>query len=152
MADQTKRKDIEIVPLIIRISLGIVFIYHGYGKVFDGGHEGIAQLMVLKEAPFPQLLGWMAALTEFGGGILILIGLLSRLWALGLAIVMVVAIITVHGPKGFDIRASGYEYCLTLLLMNLAIFLGGPGVFSLDHLLFGRPGKKKDRSELHLKL
>jgi putative oxidoreductase len=149
MADQSGHKAMSIIPLIIRISLAVVFIYHGYGKVFEGGHKGIAELMASKQAPLPELLGWMAGLTEFGGGILILLGLLSRFWALGLAIVMVVAIITVHGPNGFDIRKNGYEYCLTLLLMNLAIFLGGPGRYSLDQIFFGRPRKKKGRADLH---
>ncbi len=152
MAEVPSNKNVNIVPLIIRVGLAVVFIYHGYGKVFAGGHEGIAQLMASKGAPFPEVLGWMAGLTEFFGGILVLIGLLSRFWALGLGFVMVVAIQTVHGPNGFDIRNSGYEYCFTLLVMSLSIFLGGPGVFSVDKLLFGRGRRKRGRPELRLKL
>lgn len=152
MAEEKSYRNLDIVPLIIRIGLGVVFIYHGYGKVFSGGHEGIAQLMAAKGAPFPPLLGWLAGLTEFFGGMLVLVGLLSRFWALGLGFVMVVAILTVHGPNGFDIRQSGYEYCFTLLLMSLSIFLGGPGAFSVDKLLFGRTRRRSGRPELRLKL
>ncbi|MBN1844361.1 MAG: DoxX family protein [Sedimentisphaerales bacterium] len=131
-------RNVDLVPLFVRITLAVIFIYHGYGKVFQGGHEGIAQLMAAKAAPLPGLLGWLAGLTELAGGLLIGIGLLSRLWALGLGAVMAVAILTVHGSNGFDIRNQGYEYCLTLLLLALAILLGGPGGFSLDTLIKSR--------------
>jgi putative oxidoreductase len=133
---------LDLVPLLVRIALAVVFIYHGYGKVFQGGHEGIAQLMSAKGAPLPEVLGWLAGLTEFFGGILIGVGLLSRVWALGLVVVMAVAIATVHGPNGFDLRQQGYEYNFTLGLCALAILIGGPGAFSLDRFLFARKFKK----------
>ena len=88
--------------------------------------------------PYPVLQAWMAALTEFGGGILILIGLLSRLAALGLLSTMTVAIIKVHwtGPNVLDpawmSMNHGWEYPGVLALLSLAILLGGPGRASLD--------------------
>ena len=132
---------LDLVPLLVRIALAVVFIYHGYGKVFQGGHEGIAQLMASKGAPLPEVLGWLAGLTEFGGGILIGVGLLSRVWALGLVVVMIVAVATVHAPNGFDLRNQGYEYNFTLGLCALAILIGGPGAFSLDRLIRSRKSK-----------
>ena len=142
-----KRKVIrvDLVPLIVRITLGIVFIYHGYGKIFAGGHEHITALMADKGAPLPWLLGWMAGLTEFGGGILILAGFLSRVWALGLVILMLVAIGTVHWANGFSIQNHGYEYCLTLLLISFSILIAGPGRYSLDHIIFSDFIHKTDR-------
>ena len=136
-------RGIDLVPLIIRISLAIVFIYHGYDKVFQGGHSNITALMASKNAPYPTLLGWLAGSTEFFGGIALLLGLLSRLAALGLACVMYVAITTVHLPNGFKItnEGGGYEFCLVLLLSALAIVLGGPGGLSLDRILFSRRKK-----------
>ena len=138
-------RGLDLVPLIIRITLAVVFIYHGYEKVFQGGHDGVSALMASKSAPYPTLLGWLAGCTEFFGGIAILIGLLSRLSALGLACVMYVAIATVHWPNGFKItnEGGGYEFCLVLLLAALAIFLGGPGGLSLDRIVFSRRKKTK---------
>ena len=136
-------RSIDLVPLIIRITLALVFIYHGYEKVFQGGHANISALMAMKTAPYPSLLGWLAGCTEFFGGIALLIGLLSRLAALALACVMYVAIATVHLPNGFKItnEGGGYEFCLVLLLSALAICLGGPGALSLDRILFSRRKK-----------
>jgi putative oxidoreductase len=131
---------LDLAPLIVRITLAVVFIYHGYGKVFGGGHAGIASMMEAQGAPFPVVLGWMAALAEFAGGILLLVGFLSRVWALGMAILMSVAIATVHWKHGFDLRgadgATGYEYCFVLWMMALSILLGGAGAISLDRKLF----------------
>jgi len=106
--------------------------------LFQGGHSHIAELMAAQGAPGPEVLGWLAGITEFFGGSMLLIGFLSRLWALGLMILMVVAIATVHAPNGFDIRNSGYEYCLTLLLGAMGLFLSGAGKVSLDYLIFPR--------------
>jgi len=139
MSEQNKIHMVDLVPLLVRITLAAVFIYHGYGKVFDGGHTGIAGMMAAKGAPFPEVLGWMAAIAEFGGGIFMLLGLLSRIWALGLVILMSVAIATVHGQHGFDLRSDtgpGFEYCFTLLMMALSILVGGAGAISLDRKLF----------------
>ncbi|KPK73262.1 MAG: hypothetical protein AMJ79_15245 [Phycisphaerae bacterium SM23_30] len=148
-------RNVDLVPLVVRIALAIVFIYHGYPKIFSGGHAQIAQLMADQGAPSPELLGWLAGGAEFFGGILILPGVLSRLWALGLVVVMAVAIATVHWANGFDLRNEGYgyEYCLTLLLAALAILLGGPGRISLDTILFAKSKKsKKHKPELIDKL
>ena len=102
---------------------------------------------------YPVLQAWMAALTEFGGGILILIGLLGRLAALGLLSTMMVAIIKVHwtGPNVLDpawmTMKGGWEYPGVLALLALAILLGGPGRSSLDALIFRRRPKPADTTE-----
>lgn len=138
----------DLGPFLIRIALGVVFIFHGYGKVFAGGHEGIATMMEAQGMPYPVVLGWAAAFTEFGGGILLIIGFLSRVWALGLAVVMGMAIYTVHGANGFSLENSGYEYCFALGMMALTVVLSGPGGISLDRALFGcRCGKTKPDEE-----
>jgi len=139
MSQQKTFQCVDLVPLLVRIGLAVVFIYHGYGKVFEGGHAGIAGMMAKQGAPFPEILGWVAALTEFGGGILLLVGFLSRVWALGLVVLMSVAIYTVHWQNGFDLRSEtgpGFEYCFVLGIMALSILLGGAGAISLDRRLF----------------
>ena len=103
--------------------------------------------------PYPVHQAWLAALTEFGGGILILIGLLSRLAALGLLSTMMVAIIKVHwtGPNVLDpawmTMKGGWEYPGVLALLALAILLGGPGRSSLDGLIFRRRPRPADAAE-----
>jgi uncharacterized membrane protein YphA (DoxX/SURF4 family) len=105
----------------------------------------------------PQYMAWMASLTEFLGGALILLGLFSRIWGLGLAIAMGFAFYLVSIPALFDPGwfalgsglgrgnvFDGYKtfntmFCqLSLLLLGLSIFLVGPGPVSLDRLLFRR--------------
>jgi putative oxidoreductase len=146
MANDRPIRNVDLVPLFIRLALAVVFIYHGYAKVFQGGHGFIAELMagkmaVPKDTFVPQLLGWLAAVTEFFGGIFLGLGLLSRIWGLGQVILMAVAIATVTGTKGFGSLKGGYEYNFVLMVMAGAILFGGPGAFSLDRLIF-RPRKK----------
>jgi putative oxidoreductase len=87
--------------------------------------------------PLPTLNAYMAATTEITGVVLLTLGLFTRLIALPLMIVMVVAIVTVHLPHGFSAGENGYEIPLYYLLF-LGIFASfGAGKLSLDHLLFG---------------
>jgi putative oxidoreductase len=71
---------------------------------------------------------------ELVGGIAMLVGFLTRLAALGLIAIMAGAIATVHWPHGFSLQTGGYEYNLTLIVMCLCLFLGGPGPLSIDRV------------------
>ncbi len=194
-------------PFLIRLVLAMVFLHHGYGKVFQNFEPNDKQQAALQElgvasgsgaqdsetkdqgdgekaasAAKPQLgvyklavllhkkresgmqwlrwpvaLAWLTACTELVGGGLLLIGLLSRVWALGLLIAMGMAAYLVHwgavGPEwyaGFNIfhenwgiTKGGPERALTLAILSLSILVAGPGPFSLDHLLFGSKRKKE---------
>ena len=90
--------------------------------------------------PLPGLMGPFIALLEFFGGIALLIGLLTRLVALGLAFDMLGAIVLVKLAAGF----SKYEFEFLLLGSSLALVLTGAGRFSIDALLAGR--REKDRA------
>ena len=81
-------------------------------------------------------MGWLVIAVEFFGGIAIVLGVLSRLAALGFAVEMVVAIAKVHWTNGFFLgpKAMGFEYPLTLCVVALVVFLTGPGRYAL----FGR--------------
>lgn len=120
--------------LIIRLALAAVFIYHGYGKITDIPgtakmfHEGLG-------IPLPMLSATLAALAEFGGGILLAVGLLTRLATIPMAFTMCVAVFHVHWGT-FSVRDGGIEFAMTLGLFLIALGLLGPGRFSLDHLLF----------------
>jgi putative oxidoreductase len=82
-------------------------------------------------------MGPFVALFEFFGGIALVIGILTRLIALGFAIDMLVAILLVLLKNGF----SHYELEFLLLVSSLALFLAGPGGFSVDALLGRRDAK-----------
>ena len=124
---------------IIRIVTGIVFAAHGGQKLFVYGFAGVTGAFTQMGVPMPGVVGPFIALLEFFGGLALIVGLLSRLAALGLAFDMVGAILLVHLKGGFFLPA-GYEFALTLLAASLAVAIGGPGALSADAAIAGRRG------------
>ena len=131
--------------LIIRIFLGVIFFAHGAQKLFGwfGGGGLRGTIAYFKQAlGVPPPLTVLAALTECLGGLAMIVGLLVRPAAVGLIIVMLVAIKTVHWKNGFFLNWSlepgkghGFEMNLALIGMALAVLVGGAGAFSIDRLL-----------------
>ena len=115
--------------LFLRIGLGIVFIAHGGQKVFGWfGGPGLAGTVgFMSHMGIPAPLAYLAAFTEFFGGLGVLLGLLTRAAALGLAVTMLVAIFTVHLPHGFFADKQGFEYPFALLMIAFALIATGPG-------------------------
>ena len=122
---------------IIRIVTGIVFAAHGGQKLFVYGFAGVTGAFTQMGVPMPGIMGPFVALLEFFGGLALIIGLLSRLAALGLAFDMIGAILIVHLKGGFFLPA-GYEFALILLASSLAVAVGGPGALSVDAAIAGR--------------
>lgn len=122
---------------IFRIVLGIVFVMHGGQKLFVFGMEGVAGGFAQMGVPMPGLTGPLTALVEFFGGLALITGLLSRMAAIGLIIVMLGAIFMVHISAGF-FAPNGYEFPLTLIAGLAAIALIGPGDYSLDAMIARR--------------
>lgn len=123
-------------PLPIRLGLGAVFVAHGAQKVlgsFNG--PGLAKFSAAP-APYafmrPAWL-WMgaAAFAELIGGILVLLGLLTRVGAFLIFCTMLVAVVQVHWPGGF-FAPKGIEYAMSLLAMSLALLISGGGMASAD--------------------
>lgn len=131
--------------LIVRVVLGVIFFAHGSQKLFGwfGGHGLKGTIGFFQSAlKIPAPLTVLAALTECFGGLAVLVGFLSRPAALGLAIVMLVAISKVHWPNGFFLNFSlqpgkghGFEFNLALIAMAAAVMVGGGGAFSVDRLI-----------------
>lgn len=125
--------------LILRAVVGLTLAGHGAQKLFgwwggsgmDGWTQMVTKLRIRPAAPW----AWIAALSEFGGGILLALGLLSPLGTFAIAGAMLVAIATVHWPNGFWNVKRGYEFNLTLLASVTALALTGPGRYSLDQAL-----------------
>jgi putative oxidoreductase len=131
--------------LIVRVVLGVIFFAHGAQKVFGWfGGPGLRGVI----GYFKQALGVPAPLTvlvafiECFGGLAMIVGLLVRPAAVGLIIVMLVAIAKVHWSSGFFINWSlepgkghGFEMNLALIGMALAVLVGGAGALSIDRWL-----------------
>jgi putative oxidoreductase len=124
--------------LLLRATLGIVFISHGYPKLAHGG-SGMQNFFVSHGLP-GYFLYVSGVLEVFGGGLLIL-GLFARPAALLLAIEMGVAIWKVNGSAGY-MAVHEYELPLMLAIASFALATIGAGLLSLDHLLFGEGGGK----------
>lgn len=122
---------------ILRIVTGIVFATHGYQKLFTFGIAGVQGAFAHMGAPMPTVTGPLVALLEFFGGLSLVVGLLTRLVALGLAIDMLGAILIVHGSAGF-FAPKGYEFVLMLLAASLTLAVSGAPAYSLDGIILGR--------------
>jgi putative oxidoreductase len=124
--------------LVLRLVLGITFILHGAQKLFGAfggpGIAGFAEALAQMGLPGPPVLwAYLAALAEFGGGLAVLLGVLTEFGAAAIAATMIVAIWKVHGPNGFFLSSNppGYEYNLMILAVCAALILAGPGWIAL---------------------
>jgi putative oxidoreductase len=132
--------------LVVRVALGIIFFAHGAQKVLGwfGGYGLKGTVGYLTSTGLALPIAYLVCFFELLGGIGLVLGLLTRLAALAIAIVMVGAIAKVHWQNGFFVNWSltpgkghGYEANLAFLAMAVACLLAGGGMFSLDRLLLG---------------
>lgn len=129
-----------ITYLLLRMVAGGNLIPHGWGKIDSAmnspeGMGGFAGFVGSLGFPLPIFFAWTAALAEFAGGILILLGLLTRPIALACIFLMTVITFGVHWERGFDNRDGGFEYPLMWLIVLMVVFVRGSGKYSLDALL-----------------
>jgi len=138
-----RTRDDDWAALPLRLAIGIVFIAHGGQKLFGwfGGYGLQATAAFFAErlglSPGP-LWATLAGMGEFLGGLLVLLGLLTRLGALSVAAVMVVAMVKVHWGAFF--LPSGIEYVLVLLASALSLLIRGGGAVSVDGAMLRKAG------------
>jgi putative oxidoreductase len=121
---------INAALLILRIASALAFLYHGSAILFGAfggpGPKGFSALMHM-----PAVVGYLVGLAQFAGGFAILSGVLIRLGAACIIVVMLGAILLVHLPHGFNVSKGGIEYALMQLLLALALLITGAGAYSL---------------------
>ncbi|MGH9670094.1 MAG: DoxX family protein [Terriglobales bacterium] len=123
--------------LVLRAVLGLVMAARGWLKVAGGMAEFKGFLVSIG---IPGWMGYASAYAEFLGGILLIVGLLTRFAALTIFINMMVAVLTVHWKNGL-LGAQGYQFPLALVAMAFALIFFGGGPISLDTAIFHGPKK-----------
>jgi putative oxidoreductase len=137
--------DGDWVITIIRIVLGVVFFAHGAQMALGwfGGAGLQSTVRTFREnLRIPAPLAVLSVAAEFLGGLGLIVGLLSRIAAFGIAVVMSVALLVVHRKFGFfmnwfgEKQGHGIEYHVLVLALALAVMIRGAGAFSLDQVLY----------------
>lgn len=129
-----KPGQINIALLLIRIGSALAFLYHGSAILF-GAFGGPGSAAFASSMHMPPFVGFLVGLAEFCGGLAMLTGVLIRVGALCIMIVMAGAIFLFHLPHGFSITHNGMEYALTQFLIALSVFITGAGSLSLGRWL-----------------
>ena len=122
--------------LMLRLVLGAIMVAHGYTKIFGGMHQHVQFVIKLG---LPGWLAYPSALAEFGGGLLVLFGLFTRVASLFVLINMLVAIFKVHLKNGFNGQGN-YQFPLACAAIAFALIFFGAGPIGLDWL-FGKRGR-----------
>ena len=123
--------------LILRLVLGAIMIAHGWQKI-SGGMPQFMQM--LRHMGIPGWMGYMVAAAEFGGGILLVIGFLTRLASLAILVDMLVAIFKVHLHNGLFAKNGGYELPLACAAIAFSLIWSGAGPIAIDWL-WGSKGR-----------
>ncbi len=126
-------------PLALRLPISIIFMAHGSQKLFGwfGGYglQGTGQWMASIGIEPGVFMAFLAGSGEFFGGLLLLIGLLTRPAAVVTAFTMIVAILSVHIGNGLFLSNNGYEFGLALLAATVSLAISGAGKLSVDDVL-----------------
>lgn len=125
----------DYAPLVLRLAVGIVFTMHGWQKLMDFGVPGVTGMLAGMGFPLPGLMAVLLIAAELVGGIMLILGFLTRWAAKVLALVSLIALVVVHLPNGF-FMPSGYEYIFVLFAASVSLALSGGGKWALDRLVW----------------
>src|SRR6202050_3982647 len=133
----------DVALTILRVVLGTVFFAHGAQKMLGwfGGFGFHGTMGFFEHMGMPAPVAFLIICTEFFGGLGLIVGLLTRIAALGIGVEMIGAIFMVHLPNGFFMnwmgtqKGEGFEYHLLAIAIAAALLLRGAGAFSVDRAL-----------------
>ena len=133
----------DVSLTVLRLVLGVVFFAHGAQKLLGwfGGYGFQGTMGFFTHMGFPAPVAFLIICTEFFGGLGLIVGLLTRIAALGIGVEMIGAIFLVHLPNGFFMnwagnqKGEGFEYHLLTIAIAAALLLRGAGKFSVDGAL-----------------
>ena len=133
----------DVTLTILRVVLGVVFFAHGAQKMLGwfGGYGFSGTMGFFEHMGMPAPVAFLVICTEFFGGIGLIVGLLTRIPALGIGVEMIGAILMVHLPNGFFMnwagnqKGEGFEYHLLAIAVALVLLIRGGGPFSADRAL-----------------
>ncbi|MGA9494440.1 MAG: DoxX family protein [Terriglobales bacterium] len=133
----------DVALTTLRLVLGVIFFAHGAQKMLGwfGGFGFHATMGFFAHLGMPAPVAFLVICTEFFGGLGLIVGLLTRIAALGIGAEMIGAIFLVHLPNGFFMnwtghqKGEGFEYHLLVIAIAATLLLRGAGAFSLDRVL-----------------
>ncbi|MDO4761818.1 MAG: DoxX family protein [Corynebacterium sp.] len=125
----------DIALFVFRTVLGIIFVAHGFQKLFLAGITETTGQFSAMGIPQPKLSAYLAAFSELLGGALLVVGLLTTFIAGALALLMLAAFYFVHLNSGFFIHNGGFEYVMLIIFSLLMIVVFGSGRASVDWIL-----------------
>jgi putative oxidoreductase len=122
----------HVSVFFLRMGVAMIFVYHGYNKLFGpGAPQKMIDYLTKIGFPFPVGCAYLAGGVEFFGGIMIGLGLLTRQASFGVIIVMLVAVFFVH--RGDPYREM--EHAVQMLVLSIGTLYSGSGSFSLENLV-----------------
>ena len=117
---------------VLRVVVGIVFVAHGFDKFFVSGVGGTAGFFGQIGIPLPGLSAFLVSFFELVGGAALVLGFYTRLAAIPLAVISLVAMFTVHISNGFFAQSGGIEFLLVLTAACVTFILSGAGEAALQ--------------------
>jgi putative oxidoreductase len=121
--------------LLLRVGLGVIFISHGYPKLFTQSQHATEAFAHLG---FPAYFAYISGVLELFGGILLIVGLFTRIAGLLLAVEMAVALVKVHGILTNPMAVHNYEFPMAMMVGAFALAALGAGMISLDQPIFAK--------------
>jgi putative oxidoreductase len=136
LESSTKGRAVDLGSLCLRVGVGIVFAWHGWIKFNDLGVANFAKYLGSLNVPAPDVVAWLQVTAEGVGGVLLIVGLLTRYVTLPLIAIMIGGIFLVKIDVGFIVtNRPGAELDVALLAGLLGLLFIGPGRLSLDAVL-----------------
>ena len=136
----------SVLPLILRVVLGLVIFAHGVQKLFGwfGGYGFEGTMSYFTEVVhLPWLIGFFVILMETIGALILVVGLATRLVASGVTVLGIGITLAVHAKNGFFMNWSGtqngegYEFFLLWLAISTTLIISGAGKLSIDRKIAG---------------